>query len=126
MRARAPETEESGDDGNGGSGDEQGRREEQRNPLVQPTSGQERDCGDEGRPRPGLEPAMGTEPSADLALSILNGLDISSLPALRDLSTGGQYDGPDPVASGRDGAGHPGVAAAGVRGYGVPPGQLGG
>ena len=31
---------------------------------------------------------METEPSANLALAILNGLDISSLPALRDLSTG--------------------------------------
>ena len=31
---------------------------------------------------------MGAEPSADLALAILNWLDISSLPALRDLSTG--------------------------------------
>ena len=31
---------------------------------------------------------MRAEPSADLALAILNGLDISSLPALRDLSTG--------------------------------------
>ena len=30
---------------------------------------------------------METEPSADLALAILNGLDISSLPALRNLST---------------------------------------
>ena len=31
---------------------------------------------------------MGAEPSAHLELAILNGLDISSLPALRDLSTG--------------------------------------
>ena len=31
---------------------------------------------------------MGTEPSAILALAILNGLDISSLSALSDLSTG--------------------------------------
>ena len=82
MRARTPETGESGDDRNGGSGDKQGRREEQRNPLVRPTSGQESGRGNKGRPRPGLEPAIGTEPSADLALAILNGLDISSLPTL--------------------------------------------
>ena len=31
---------------------------------------------------------MGVEPHADLALAILNGLDISLLPLLRDLSTG--------------------------------------
>ena len=43
---------------------------------------------DQGRLRPQREPAMGTEPSADLALAILNGLDISSHPALRELSTG--------------------------------------
>ena len=59
MHSHALETEESGNDGNG-SGDEQGRREEQRNPVVRPTSGQERDRGDEGRPRPGREPAVGT------------------------------------------------------------------
>ena len=107
LHSRDPEIEESGDAGNGESGDEQGRREEQRNPLVRPASGQERDRGDTGRPGPGRKPAVGTEPSADLALAILNGLDISSLPALRDLSTGGKYDDPDPVASGRDGAGYP-------------------
>ena len=56
--------------------------------MVQPSSGQEGDRGEEGRPRPGREPAVGTKPSADLTLAILNGLDISSLPALRDLSTG--------------------------------------
>ena len=37
---------------------------------------------------PEQEEAMGAEPSAHLELAILNGLDISSLPALRDLSTG--------------------------------------
>ena len=56
--------------------------------MVRPTSGQERDSEDQGRPRAGWEPAVGTEPSADLALAILNGLDISSLPTLTDLSMG--------------------------------------
>ena len=44
----------------------------------------------ETQERPGLgrEQAMGTELSVDLALAIHNGLDISSLPALQDLSTG--------------------------------------
>ena len=56
--------------------------------MLRPTSGQEKDRGDEGRLRPEQETDMGTEPSADLALAILNGLDISTLPALRDLSTG--------------------------------------
>ena len=83
LRALHPKTEESEDNGNGESGDE-----EQRNPLVRPASGQERDRRVAGRPGPGREPAMVTEPSADLALAILNGLDISSLPALQDLSTG--------------------------------------
>ena len=88
LRTRAPETEESGSDRNDGSGDEQGRREERCNPVLRPTSGQKKGRGDEGRLRPEQEPDMGTEPLADLALAILNGLDISSLPALRDLSTG--------------------------------------
>ena len=56
--------------------------------LGQPTSDQEKDRGDEEGLKPEQEQAMGTEPLADLALAILNGLDISSLPALRDLSTG--------------------------------------
>ena len=88
MRQRGPETEESGDDGYGGSRDEQGQREEQHNPVVQPTSGQERDRANQGGMRPAREPAMGTEPSPDFTLAILNGLDILSLPALRHLSMG--------------------------------------
>ena len=44
--------------------------------------------GDEEGAGPEQEEAMGAELSADLALAILNGLDISSLPALRDLSPG--------------------------------------
>ena len=62
-----------------------GQREERHHPVARPTSDQN---GDEEGLRPEQEEAMGTEPSADLALAILNGLDISSLPALRDLSTG--------------------------------------
>ena len=55
MRQRGPETEESGDDGYGGSRDEQGQREEQHNPVVQPTSGQERDRANQGGTRPARE-----------------------------------------------------------------------
>ena len=40
------------------------------------------------KPRPEREPVAVAGPSADLALAILNGLDISSLPVLRELSTG--------------------------------------
>ena len=83
--ARVPETEESGSDGSDGSEDKQGWREERHHPVARPTSDQD---GDEEGLRPEQEEAMGTEPSADLALAILNGLDISSLPTLRDLSTG--------------------------------------
>ena len=85
LHARVPETEESGSDGSDEPEDKQGRREEQHHPVARPTSDQD---GDEEGPRPEQEEAMGTEPSADLALAILNGMDISSLPALRDLSTG--------------------------------------
>ena len=53
--------------------------------MARPTSDQD---GEEEGARPEQEEAMGTEPSADLELAILNGLDISSLPVLRDLSTG--------------------------------------
>ena len=56
--------------------------------MVRPTFDQEEDPGDEERLRPEQEQAMGTEPSADLVLAVLNGLDISSLPVLHDLSTG--------------------------------------
>ena len=51
----------------------------------QPTSDQDGDGEGAG---PEQEEAMGAEPSAHLELAILTGLDISSLPALRDLSTG--------------------------------------
>ena len=53
--------------------------------MARPTSDQD---GDEEGARPEQEEAIGTEPSADLSLAILNGLDIYSLSALRDLSTG--------------------------------------
>ena len=65
LSALALETEESGSDRNDGSGYEQGRREEQRNPVVRPTSGQEGDRRDEGSLRSEQEPAVGTEPSVD-------------------------------------------------------------
>ena len=63
MHTHVPETEESESDTSGGPGDRPGPKEDP----------------------PHL---MGAEPSAHLELAILNGLDISSLPALRDLSTG--------------------------------------
>ena len=52
-----------------------------------PASSQEGDRGVMMRPRLEQEPVTVTGSSADLALAILNGLDISSLPALRHLST---------------------------------------
>ena len=88
LHVRGPETEESGSDGSDGSENKQGQREERHHPVARPTSNQEEDRGDEEGLRPEQEQAMGTEPSGDLALAIINGLDISSLPALRDLSTG--------------------------------------
>ena len=43
--------------------------------------------GDKEAAEPDKEEVRGAEPSAQLELAILNGLDISSLPALGDLST---------------------------------------
>ena len=80
LHAHPPETEESGSNGSAGWEEKQAWRKERRNPVVQPTSGHEKDREDEGRLRPEQEQAMGTEPLADLGLAILNGLDISSLP----------------------------------------------
>ena len=77
---------ESGDDIDSGSGDERDRREEGLTPLVRPASSQEGDRRVVERPRPEWERVTGAGLSADVALAILNGLDISSLPALRDLS----------------------------------------
>ena len=76
---------ESESDGGGEPEDKRARREERHRLAARPTSDQK---GDEEGAGPEQEEAMETEPSADLALAILNGLDISSLPALRDLSTG--------------------------------------
>ena len=80
-----PETEESGSDEGGKPEDKRGRREERHRLAARPTSDQE---GDEEGAGPEQEEAMETEPSADLVLAILNALHISSLPALRDRSTG--------------------------------------
>ena len=84
LRTHLPETEESGSDEGGEPEDMRGLREELHS-VVRPTSDQD---GDKEGAGPEQEEATGAEPSADLALAILNGLDISSLPALRDLSTG--------------------------------------
>ena len=81
LHARTSETKGSGSDGSDGPEDKQGRREERHHPVARPTSDQEEDCGDEEGLRPEQKQAMGTEPSTDVALAILNGLDISSLPA---------------------------------------------
>ena len=84
LRTHVPETEKSGSDGGDEPEDKQGQREERDHLVARPTSDQD---GDEEGAGPEQEEATGTEPSADLALAILNGLDISSLPVLRDLST---------------------------------------
>ena len=62
-----------------------GLKEEQPHSVARPTSDQD---GDGEGAEPEQEEAMGAEPSSHLKLDILNGLDISLLPALRDLSTG--------------------------------------
>ena len=85
LRTHVPETEESGSDTGGEPEDRRGLKEEQPHLVARPTSDQDGDGGGAG---PEQEEAMGAEPSAHLELAILNGLDISSLPALRDLSRG--------------------------------------
>ena len=74
LRARNCGKMDAGDDNDSRSGDERDRWKEGLTPLVRPTSWQEGDHGGMERPR------REREPSADLALAILNGLDISSLP----------------------------------------------
>ena len=76
LRTHVPETEESGSNTGGEPEDRRGLKEEPPHLVARPTSDQD---GEE---------AMGAEPSAHLELAILNGLDISSLTALCDLSTG--------------------------------------
>ena len=85
LRTHVPETEGSESDAGGEPEDRRGLKEERPHLVAQPPSDQEGDGEGVG---PVQEEAMGAEPSAHLELAILNGLDISSLPALRDLSTG--------------------------------------
>ena len=85
MRTHVPETEESESDTSGGPGDRPGPKEDQPHLVARPPSDLE---GDREGAEPEQEEVIGVEPSAHLELAILNGLDISSLPALRDLSTG--------------------------------------
>ena len=80
MRTHVPETEESESDAN----DEPGPKEDPPHLMARPPSDLE---GDKEAAEPNQEEVGGAEPSAQLELAILNGLDISSLPALRDLST---------------------------------------
>ena len=84
-RTHVPETEESESDTSGGPGDRPGPKEDHPHLMARPLSDLE---GDREGAEPDQEEVRGAEPSAHLELAILNGLDISSLPALSDLSTG--------------------------------------
>ena len=84
MRTHVPETEESKSDTSGGPGDGLGPKEDPPHVMARPPLDLE---GDKEGAGPDQEEVRGAEPSAHLELAILNGLDISSLPALRDLST---------------------------------------
>ena len=80
--SRVPETESSESD----AGDEPGQKEDPPHRGARLAGEMEEDPEAAGTDQ---EEAGGAEPpSAQLELAILNGLDISSLPALRDLSTG--------------------------------------
>ena len=81
LRTHVPETEESESDTNGEPGTGQARK------RIHPTWWRNLE-GDREEEEPEQEEVMGAEPSAHLELAILNRLDISSLPALCDLSTG--------------------------------------
>ena len=79
--SRVPETESSESD----ASDEPGPKEDPPHLGARPALDME---GDREAAEPNQEEAGGAEPpSAQLEWAILNGLDISSLPALRDLST---------------------------------------
>ena len=81
VRIHVPETESSEND----ASDDPGPREDPPHLWVRPAADLE---GDPEAAELDQEEAGGAEPpSAQLELAILNGLDISSLPALRDLST---------------------------------------
>ena len=82
MCSRVPETESSESD----ASDEPGPKEDPPHRGARLAVQMEEDPEAAGTDQ---EEAGGAEPpSAQLELAILNGLDISSLPALRDLSTG--------------------------------------
>ena len=80
--SRVPETESSESD----ASDEPGPKEDPPHCGVRPAVEMEEDP--EGAEIDQEEAGGAEPPSAQLELAILNGLDISSLPALRDLSTG--------------------------------------
>ena len=80
MRTHVPETESSESD----ASDEPGLKEDPPHLMARPASDLE---GDQEAAELDQEEAGGAEPSAQLELAIHNGLDISSLPALGDLST---------------------------------------
>ena len=81
MRTHVLETEESESVASNGPGP----KEDPHRVMARPSSDME---GDKEAAEPDQEEVRGAEPSARLELAILNGLDISSLPALHDLSTG--------------------------------------
>ena len=85
LRTHFPETEESESDTGSEPGDRPGPKEDLPHLVARLPSDLE---GDREGAEPEQEEVMGVEPSAHLELAILNGLDISSLPVLRDLSTG--------------------------------------
>ena len=80
MRTHVPETEESESD----ASNEPGPKEDPPHLMARPALDLE---GDQEAAELDQEEAGGAEQSAQIELAILNGLDISSLPALRDLST---------------------------------------
>ena len=80
MRTHVPETEESESD----ASDQPGPKEDPLHLMARPPSDLE---GDKEAAEPDQEEVGGAEPLAQLELAIPNRLDISSLPALRDLST---------------------------------------
>ena len=79
-RTHVQETEESESD----ASDEPGPKEDPSHLMARPPSDLE---GDKEAAGPNQEEVGGEEPSAQLELAFLNRLDISSLPALHDLST---------------------------------------
>ena len=116
MCTHVPETEESESD----ASDEPGPKEDPPHLMARPASDLE---GDREAAELDQEEAGGAEPSAQLELAILSGLDISSLPALRDLSTRASTTVHIPWPPVGMERATPRVETEGVPGDGVPPGR---